>query len=225
MSTDAGRPIWFLDIDGVINALDPRPGLLATTAETAGREWPIHYSPEVVDFINLCHRSGVVEVRWLTTWEQDAHRSLAPAVGLDAFPAYNIPDEDSPSDWWKADIVARVRAEEGRPFIWTDDDLTSAEVSDPAYSCNLLIAPLTETGLTSDHLRAVSDFLVHSQQDHVRAVHHDSQAERDLCASAQREGEPWARRGRSIGCTSSSSNWKRQRNPGRWVWSTSGRHR
>ena len=86
-------PIWFLDIDGVVNALArPAPiGYQITTANTMGRGWRIAYSREVVDFINRVNREGLAEVRWLTTWEQDAHRELAPTVGLDAFPAYDIP--------------------------------------------------------------------------------------------------------------------------------------
>ena len=47
-------PIWFLDVDGVVNALRPRTGLLSTKASTAGRVWPIHWSPEVVRVINTC---------------------------------------------------------------------------------------------------------------------------------------------------------------------------
>ena len=78
-------PIWFLDIDGVVNAagLDLPPHLVRTDATTAGTTWPIHYSPQVVEFINMVHRGGLAEVRWLTTWGQDARMSFAlvePAV-------------------------------------------------------------------------------------------------------------------------------------------------
>ena len=124
-------PIWFLDIDGVVNAISDAipPGYRRTTALTMGRGWRIVYSPDVVDFINFAHRQRLAEVRWLTTWEQDAHRELAPTVGLDAFPAYDIPDADSPSGWWKADVVALSVAEEKRPIIWTDDDLGQEDVN------------------------------------------------------------------------------------------------
>ena len=40
----------------------------------------IHYSPEVVEFINTIHRNRLAEIRWLTTWGTDARTSLAPAV-------------------------------------------------------------------------------------------------------------------------------------------------
>ena len=123
-------PIWFLDVDGVVNALArPAPiGYQVTTAKTMGRGWRIAFSREVVDFINLVNREGFAEVRWLTTWEQDAHRELAPRVGLDTFMAYDIPEDDSTSGWWKADVVALSVAEEKRPIIWTDDELEQEDV-------------------------------------------------------------------------------------------------
>lgn len=120
-------PVWFLDIDGVVNAagLDLPPHLVRTDATTAGTTWPIHYSPDVIEFINMIHRAGLAEVRWLTTWGQDARTSFAPAVGLDEFFAYDMYDSDG---WWKAEIVAAsVVVDERRPVIWTDDDLDETE--------------------------------------------------------------------------------------------------
>lgn len=156
------RPLWFLDIDGVVNALRPRDGLSATKARTSGETWPIHWSAEVVQLINTCHRSGLAEVRWLTTWEQDAHLSLAPAVGLDAFSSYDIPLDSPRHDWWKADVVADVIGAERRPFVWTDDDLAVedvAEMIDRLEVDHLLVAPDPDLGLTSADLRTVVNFL------------------------------------------------------------------
>lgn len=156
-------PIWFLDIDGVVNALADGipPGYRRTTAITMGRGWRIVYHPDVIDFINRIHREGLAEVRWLTTWEQDARRTLAPKVGLDAFPAYDIPDTDSPCGWWKADIVAATIETEDRPFIWTDDDLASEDVefllNNPPHSLAVATAP--STGLTAEVLVTISEFL------------------------------------------------------------------
>lgn len=158
----SAKPLWFLDIDGVVNALRPRNGLSATKARTSGETWPIHWSAEVVQLINTCHRSGLAEVRWLTTWEQDAHLSLAPAVGLDPFPSYDIPNGSSRHGWWKADVVADVIGAERRPFVWTDDDLAVedvAEMVDRLGVDHLLVAPDPDLGLTSADLRSVVDFL------------------------------------------------------------------
>jgi hypothetical protein len=154
-------PIWFLDIDGVVNAAgtDLPDHLLRTEATTQGTTWPIHYSPEVVEFINMIHRSGLAEVRWLTTWSQDARASLAPAVGLDDFMAYDMYDSE---DWWKSEIVAAAVAEEQRPIIWTDDDLTDVEIAwfrDSVDLSVLVISPTTELGLLSADLRRIAEFV------------------------------------------------------------------
>jgi hypothetical protein len=159
---DTAQPIWFLDIDGVINALRPHNGLRATRARTSGESWPIHWSAEVVELINTCHRSGLAEVRWLTTWEQDAHRALAPAVGLDPFVSYDTPPGRPRHGWWKADVVADVVGAEQRPFVWTDDDLAVENVAEMVGRLgvdHLLVAPDPDLGLTSVNLRNVVDFL------------------------------------------------------------------
>ncbi len=155
------RPIWFLDIDGVINALesDHDDRFVSTTAWTQDIEWPIRYRPSVVDFINEVHRAGLVEIRWLTTWEHDAGKSLAPAVGLDDFNAYLMTDN---ALWWKADIVAQSMRKEGRPIIWTDDEIDSMGVShwfDAAPVSALLASTNPDLGLADDELAGLATFL------------------------------------------------------------------
>lgn len=153
-------PIWFLDIDGVVNAagMDLPDHLLRTEATTQGTTWPIHYSPEVVEFINMIHRSGLAEVRWLTTWGQDARTSFAPAVGLDDFMAYDMYDSE---DWWKSEIVAASIADEQRPIIWTDDEITAADTDRlrGAKVSVVAIAPITGLGLETSDLRRVLQFI------------------------------------------------------------------
>jgi len=154
-------PIWFLDIDGAVNVAGLRlpDHLSRTEATTEGVTWPIHYSPEVVSVVNTVHRSGLAEIRWLTTWGQDARTSFAPAVGLDEFPAYDMFDGER---WWKFEIVTNSIASEGRPFVWTDDDLTEAGIAD-IRACtdvqSILIAPRTDDGLTAVELSRITDFL------------------------------------------------------------------
>ncbi|AXT85120.1 hypothetical protein C6I20_07955 [Aeromicrobium sp. A1-2] len=153
-------PIWFLDIDGVVNAagIDLPTHLTRTEATTAGTTWPIHYSSEIVDFINMVHRGGLAEIRWLTTWGPDARTSFAPAVGLDDFTAYEMYDSEG---WWKAEIVAACIARESRPIIWTDDDITEIQAAwlhDSVSSPSLAISPCTESGLRSIDLRRIAGF-------------------------------------------------------------------
>ena len=158
-------PIWFLDIDGVVNALArPAPiGHQITTAITMGRGWRIAYDPRVIEFINRVSRENLAEIRWLTTWEQDAHRSLGPTVGFDAFPAYDIPDDDSAFGWWKADIVAASIENEGRPLLWTDDDIDSEPVRDSLIAegtASLLVSPDPQTGLETKNLETIEEFIM-----------------------------------------------------------------
>ena len=163
-------PIWFLDIDGVVNALArPAPtGYQITTAKTMGRGWRIAYSREVVDFINRVSREGLAEVRWLTTWEQDAHRELAPVVGLDAFPAYDDPQEvESPMSWWKGAVVVDELLGHARPFVWTDDEIDDETVDDfsaEVVPC-LLISPDPSAGLVARDLSRIERFLVKLRAD------------------------------------------------------------
>ena len=152
-------PIWFLDIDGVVNAAgDDLPRhLTRTEATTAGTTWPIHYSPEVVEFINMVHRGRLAEIRWLTTWGQDARTSFAPSVGLDEFPAYDMYDG---VDWWKAEIVTGSIADEQRPVIWTDDDISDDDTKRLATFTisTMTVAPITEDGLVASDLLRVLEF-------------------------------------------------------------------
>ena len=159
-------PIWFLDVDGVVNAAGvDLPGyLIRTEATTAGTTWPIHYSPEVIEFINMIHRNRFAEIRWLSTWGSDARTALAPAVGLDEFTAYEM---YGGLGWWKAEIVVASIADEERPIIWTDDDITDVDIASFRTSVDvptLVISPVTELGLVSTDLRRITDFTLSLQQ-------------------------------------------------------------
>jgi len=100
-------------------------------------------------------------VRWPTTWSQDARTSLAPAVGLDDFFAYDMFDSE---DWWKAQVVSKSIVEEGRPIIWTDDDIPPADIDyfrGEVHEVSSLIAvPPAEQGLASADLLQIHDFIV-----------------------------------------------------------------
>ncbi|MBO3089486.1 HAD domain-containing protein [Cellulomonas dongxiuzhuiae] len=170
----AGVPVWFLDVDGVIN-IDTDASLEGTNVvELVVRGWPvtIRYRPAVVSRINALQRSGMVEVVWLTTWHQDAVDVLSPAIGLDPF---SVADErsDGPSlaahpenalglTWWK-EAAARVHLMQRRSsaFVWTDDELAvgRTEVHSWAPGRKLLLAPEPHLGLTVADLSAIEAFV------------------------------------------------------------------
>ena len=165
-------PIWFLDIDGVINSIGvpmPDSGVNPNSYEkidvsmTNGVTWPIVYSRTLVGFINELNRTGLVEVHWLTTWQQEARLAFAPAVGLDRFFAY---DEvlDLRTTCWKEAVVRETLASTDRPYLWTDDDLErpirEAMMRDFSRDC-LMIRPSFNPGLNDEHLDDIRSFLTH----------------------------------------------------------------
>jgi hypothetical protein len=147
---DPQRPLWLLDVDGVLNAVAKRPdrGVWRDWrhghAVADGVEWPIWFSPTVTETIARMHETGVAEVRWLTTWGANANRGLRELFGMpelevagepphvsgdhgagshgEAVAREEDPQEQAP--WWKLEAVRRIVGEEPeRPVIWTDDDL------------------------------------------------------------------------------------------------------
>lgn len=166
-STD--RPVWLLDVDGVLNANRPgwgaAPQSAMAYADTTG--WRIRWAPKLLARIRALHASGTVEIRWATTW--------CPWAGqLERL--FRLPDLGraftDPLFGDAASLAKRAAAfavlEGGRPLIWTDDDevptggalhrkLTGAG---PA----LLIRPDARRGLQPDDMDAVELFV----QEHSR---------------------------------------------------------
>src|SRR5262245_14536015 len=106
------KPVWLLDIDGVINALDhPGPPTRAwpafcwrcVEAESAHQiRWPIVAAQPVLDFIALVHTGGLADIRWHTSWQGFAN-NVSRELGLPEFPLQSAPEFDEPLSftWWK----------------------------------------------------------------------------------------------------------------------------
>lgn len=118
------KPIWLLDMDGVLNAHGEGWPVLQEwndwTLFTA-RGFPIRYSPTMVARIRALHETGRVEVRWLTTWGHWANTDL-PELGFPEFEVAAEPPFRDHGGWWKFP-VARDLFDQGHALIWTDDDL------------------------------------------------------------------------------------------------------
>jgi hypothetical protein len=158
------RPIWLLDIDGVINAAAetaplkvwPADAWVWAEAEERGRMFPLLAARPVLEFIRSVHESGRAEIRW---------HNVADAFDLPHFPVQPAPEWPPAPDlqvWWKLPTTERVVAE-GRPVIWTDDD-ASFHVPRPARAKLagrtplLVIAPDVRSGLSRRHLRRIESF-------------------------------------------------------------------
>lgn len=159
--TDAVLPLWLLDVDGVLNAVCMEPAEGYTQVKCAGF-W-ITYRPALIDRIAALHRSGAVEIRWLTTWCEDAANLLAPLIALPTFAVEGSDDYKAAAGgyWWKAVTARRlVEGDPDRPLIWTDDDCGYAnrlgELDWLADHPNkLVISPKVHTGITDEHMNEI----------------------------------------------------------------------
>lgn len=162
-------PLWLLDVDGVLNAVSHRPDpdvwpdWRHGTAFANGSSWPIWFSPTLTRAIADLHERGLAEIRWLTTWGEDANGELRELLGLPRLQVAGTGDVFDPTvDWWKFDVVKSFhRAEPNRRLIWTDDDLLylpEAQAWVAARTRSLVIAPRSDRGLTPDQLTEIRRF-------------------------------------------------------------------
>ncbi len=179
-------PLWLLDVDGVLNAATSSPDRSVWDdwqrgeAVAAGRVWPIWFSPTVCRRIGHLHEEGSVDVRWLTTWEDDANAGLRELLGLPRLPVAGrarevhagnpgphgfvgrTPPRPAPG-WWKLTVARRVADPDPmRPLVWTDDDLRYEQEAlawaEDRPGPRLLVAPQTHVGLTPPQLDAIEEF-------------------------------------------------------------------
>jgi len=168
-------PVWLLDIDGVVNAsarpapvhVWPEDHWIETSAQGSTRVWPIVAARPVINFINYVHYFKFAEVVWLTTWQGRAN-NVSDALGL---PHLRIlenatyrQNQYAGQNWWKLTEFATMYLE-GRPTIWTDDDISehirdlvnNIEIKQGA-SETLLITPSNREGLGPWHLKKIAEF-------------------------------------------------------------------
>lgn len=181
---DDDKPVWLLDVDGVINAstampdTDVWPQWRTGWAAAVGSSWPITWAPPVVDAINRLFLAGRADIRWLTTWLDEANDSLGRLVGLPELPVvprFNKAGAGggphgflgvragATDRWWKLAAARRLLdPQPHRPLVWTDDDLVweaDARVwAEQRQGPTLLVAPATDVGLTAEHLTAIDEF-------------------------------------------------------------------
>lgn len=172
-ATEDPRPVWLLDVDGVLNA--HRPGWGGSFAEGAARagggQFWIRWSPELVRRLVAIHGTGTVEVRWATTWVPWIVE-IEHLLGLPSWSvAWDGPHEGAgtpavPTPLRKVRTALQVVELERRPLIWTDDDAIPtrgpehARIVTADVPC-LLIRPASRAGLQPTDLDAIEAFLHH----------------------------------------------------------------
>lgn len=161
------KPIWLLDVDGVLNAFDESRPVLGEWGDWDGftaSGYPIRYSPSMISRIVGLHRSGAVEVRWLTTWGGLANGELRRGLKMPELAvAAEMPFRER-YGWWKLP-VARDLFEQGHAIIWTDDDM--AFVSDAQEW--LRTVGQTARGLVDLHAFAPKGAISQQEMDGIEA--------------------------------------------------------
>lgn len=169
-----GVPVpWFLDVDGVLNVIGPKPGGEDTWSDyergpvpnSEGYIFPFVWAPELVQCLNFLVERKLVVIRWLTTWEYDAPTHVSPALGL-RVGSWVAATDQAPYllDWWKFAAIKDFMADEGGFFIWSDDDIFRdlptrqfVDFLDP--QAGLVLQPNGRRGLCPSHLEQVVDVL------------------------------------------------------------------
>jgi hypothetical protein len=115
--------------------------------------WPIVFALHVVERLKGWHEQGLVEIQWLTTWGHAANGGLRELLGLPILDVAGTYDDSdtregvrtrtpapshagaAPSapdplsgQWWKYDVVQRVRQQRPqRLVVWVDDELHASD--------------------------------------------------------------------------------------------------
>jgi hypothetical protein len=164
---DVEKPVWLLDVDGVLNATTPgwgaAPGGSLVWSGADNMSYLLCWAPLLIDRIRALHVAGTVEVRWCTTWCPEAERleklwqlpPLARSLSADPMPRG--------AACWPLKLAAAWDVlDEGRRLIWTDDEALPEPGPDrdelTADGRALLIAPRASCGLQPADLDLIEKF-------------------------------------------------------------------
>jgi len=158
------RPVWLLDVDGVINVTRPGWGAAphSGTAHSAGYPYRLRWAPALIARIRALHTAGSVTIRWCSTWCADAAQ-IERLFGLPRLErCWTDPISSTAAAHAKL-AAARAVLDQGRRLIWTDDEVapTCGPVRDELTRSgrSLLIAPTPNRGLQPEHLETIEEFV------------------------------------------------------------------
>lgn len=181
-------PVLLLDINGVLNAQSKQVPTHVWAKEhwnqtkikgLDGVEYPFKWATPVVEWLTGLHTSGRVEIRWHTTWQDEA-LAVGEVLGLPEFPVQYCDEWEQlrtngsalaadliragMPPWWKYPAAERVAAEEKRKLIWIDDDIDyeiprrTRSVFKSVHTVEL-VSPAQGTGIITKHIAQVENTL------------------------------------------------------------------
>lgn len=154
------RPVLFLDVDGVLNALRQTPWAKAT--RTRVHPDGSHFGYQINTSVLLGERLQQLEVdiHWLTTWRDEANTLIAPLAGL--------PDDLPVVQWGSkigdASIIGKTNAvsqwaeaNPGHPYIWVDDEHDERYLTTDR---SLVIGPNPRHGLVPEEIDLIEQWVL-----------------------------------------------------------------
>lgn len=155
------RPVWLLDFDGVLNAVNTEGDTtIWADWEVRGRgsspesiPWYL-WAPEAVSVVREAHGAGV-RVIWCTDWMGVTQKLHETIPALPPRMEYLTDRIAGPSKHWKVN-AAMATVPDGAPLLWTDDHLkvrllrekVSKEWLARRAGDTTLIAPHKKRGIT-----------------------------------------------------------------------------
>lgn len=157
-------PVLLLDVDGVLNALEPA---WDETSKTRVGGLTIRWAPAPTGRLADMHHAGLVEAQWCTTWcgYPNLLAELGVTLGLHIEPAFR--DRPQHLTWGDLKVKAALSVlAERRRLVWADDsevdagrDLFPALAEAETDGRALLLQPGSRYGLTPADMDAIEAFV------------------------------------------------------------------
>ncbi|MGW4379510.1 HAD domain-containing protein [Kitasatospora sp. NPDC004531] len=153
-----GKPLLYVDVDGVLNPVFPHPDEDFDSHTLLG--YSVLLSPRHGEWLR--ELADHYDLVWATTWEFEANRYIAPLLGLPELPVVKfsgyVPQPGDPRvplmELFSAFKWAPLlRYAEGRPFAWVDDLIPSRLVRRSLLRPDRLLMPIDPAqGLRREHV-------------------------------------------------------------------------